>query len=153
MFGKLDMHTVFICGFSRFLVLYFQAIPLIDTTVEVDHVDSKQYGTGVGKGGYTEFGGGFGGMTTEDVHLYTQYQKLHGHGDYVGGGMGTGQSKYYSQRQFGAFDGMALSENFLGNYYLSVSRRFIKASMKSVKTPESVLSTFVKKNKVRLLLF
>lgn len=111
------------------VALYLQAVPLLDTTVEVDHVplvviDSKTYATGVGQGGYTEFVGGSGGMTTEDMHLYTKYQKLQGLGDYVGGGMVTGQSKYYSQRQFGAFDGIALSEGFLGNYYLNVSIHF-----------------------------
>lgn len=102
--------------------------------MEVDHVpvgamDAKRYASKGGPGGYPEFGGGSGGMTTENVQMYSQYQKVHGHGDYFGGGMVTGQNKYYSQRQFGAFDGMALSNDFLGNYYISVSTDFISASI------------------------
>lgn len=136
---------------QHFFILYLQAIPLIDT-VDVDHVpvgtmDSKRYATGIGLGGYTEFGGVSGGMTTEDTHLYTQYQKLHGHGDYVGGGMMTGQSKFLSQRQFGAFDGIALSEDFLRNYYLSVSIHLIKtrivSTTKSMMILRALLSIFV----------
>lgn len=95
--------------------------------VPIDAIDAKRYASGGGQGGYNEFGG----MTTEDVHMYSQYQKVHGHGDYLSGGMGTGQTKHYSQRQFGAFDGMALSQDFLWDYYSRVSVHFINASIKS----------------------
>lgn len=103
--------------------------------MEVDHVpvdtkDTRGYGTKVVPGGYHEFGGRTGGMTTEQLQMYSQYQKVHGHEDFLGGGIVTGKKDYYSQRQFGAFDGMALSDHFLGNYYISVSIHFMSASIK-----------------------
>lgn len=118
------------------MLFHLQAIPLISTSVEVVHApvepgQAGKYASKQGHGGHPEYGAGSGGMTTEKVQMYSQHQKVHGHGDYVVYGMGTGQSHYYSQRQFGAFDGMALSDTFLGNYFLTVSIHFINVSMKS----------------------
>lgn len=102
-----------------------KAIPLIDPPVEVEHhIDVTDIPRFAGKrvpGGHHELGGGPGGMTTESRHLYSRYQEQHGHGDYVGGGMVTGQKRFSSQSKFGAFDGMALSDDFLGEYYISKS--------------------------------
>lgn len=104
--------------------------------MEVDHIpvdatDTRRYASKGGLGGYPEFGGASGGMTTENLQMYSQYQKVHGHEEYFGGGMVTGKNNYYSRREFGAFDGMALSDNFLGNYYISVSMHFLNASIQS----------------------
>lgn len=103
--------------------------------MEVEHhIDVTDIPGYAGKrvpGGHHELGGGAADMTTESRHLYSRYQQLHGRRDYVGGGMVTGQKHFYSQSKFGAFDGMALSDDFLGEYFISVSTPFINGSTKS----------------------
>ncbi len=83
-------------------------------------VDSRD-----GAAGGVALGGGINSsaMTTEDIHLYNQYNQSGGQVemDYAGGRMMTGQGHLYSGYRTGAFDGMALSGQFLGEYYSSVS--------------------------------
>lgn len=98
--------------------------------MEVDHVpidvmDAKKYAREGDLRGHPEAGGGTGGMTAENMHMYSQYQNFHRQGDYFGGGTMTGQKHFHSQNKFGAFDGIALSQDFLGEYYISVSTHLI----------------------------
>lgn len=119
----------------RGLTFVLQEVPLLTAPVEVDGGITKKDVNVTGKGGYAdgiELGGAQGGsggggcgdsfMTTEDVQTYSRY-KYSGQTemDYVGAGMMTGQDHLYSRYRAGAFDGMALSEQFLGEYYSSVS--------------------------------
>lgn len=128
-----------------------QAIPLIDTPVEVGHrldvTDVPGYGSQRVTRGHHEIGGGPGGITTDSRHMYMHYQKLHE--DYLGGGVATGQRRFHSQSKFGAFDGMALSEDFLGDYFIRVSTHCINGSTKtdgSILSDTNVIVFFVDRN-------
>lgn len=61
-------------------------------------------------------------LTTENMQ-YNQYRHFGGQDemDYTGTGMLGGQEHLFSRYRAGAFDGMALSDQFLEEYYLSVS--------------------------------
>ncbi|XP_074545677.1 desmoglein-2-like protein [Halichoeres trimaculatus] len=108
-------------------------VPLLTAPVEVDGSMMKKQNVNVtGRGGYPdgiELGGAPGGgagcgnssLTTENVQTYSRYKQSGGQieMDYLGAGTMTGQEHLYSQYRAGAFDGMALSEQFLGDYYSS----------------------------------
>uniref|UniRef100_A0A3B4BCB0 Cadherin domain-containing protein n=1 Tax=Periophthalmus magnuspinnatus TaxID=409849 RepID=A0A3B4BCB0_9GOBI len=68
------------------------------------------------------FGGGLHSTWTENMDHFNQYSYLnrHGHHGFSQGGTLTGHDHYLTQSR-GAFDGMALSEGFLGEYYLNVT--------------------------------
>lgn len=122
-----------------------QAIPLLNSPAEVDHgkIDVKNVDRYEGKGflgGLADLGGadggGAGGMnisTLTSENIYKQYKHSRGQmeGDYRVGGMMTGQERFYSKNQFGAFDGMALPYEFLGEYYYNVSRPIVSENTKS----------------------
>lgn len=63
------------------------------------------------------------GAMTNNMHLYNRYNHSGGQVevDYVGGGMMTGEDHLHSQYRARVFDGMALSDAFLEEYYSSVS--------------------------------
>lgn len=98
----------------------------------VTTLNANNYG-----GGFTEHlgaaGGAVGGgaaiggavntstLTAEDIHLYNRYRHFSGQEDIMGMGTMTGQGHFFSQYRAGVFDGMALSDQFLGEYYSSVS--------------------------------
>lgn len=76
-------------------------------------------GLGVVGGGAA--GGGGAGLITEDLRSYGQHgQFLMTQEELIDSGMAGGQH-VFSQYRGGAFDGMALSEQFLDEYYSSVS--------------------------------
>lgn len=89
-------------------------------------------------GGLVDLGGAAGGgaavggsiLTTENMHRYSQYNQSHGQVavDYMDVGMMTGQKHLYSRYGAGVFDGMALSDQFLGEYYLSKSEHATQQS-------------------------
>lgn len=120
--------------------MFSQDVPLLHFPVEVDGgtMNAKDINTFGGKGylgGLAEVGGGaaVGGaalgaintssLTAEEMHLYNQYNNSFGQVemDYMGGGMMTGQGHLYSKYRTGVFDGMSLSDEFLWQYYSSVS--------------------------------
>ncbi|KAK7945585.1 hypothetical protein WMY93_001313 [Mugilogobius chulae] len=75
-------------------------------------------------GGAALGGGGFGvnsSTWTENIDRYNQYSSFYrgqGHrGGYFRGDTLTAHDRYLTQSGAGAFDGMALSEGFLGEYY------------------------------------
>ncbi len=131
------------------LTFFSQEVPLLHAPVEVDGVTAgvttgvtsgvtsgvtagARNVSGFGGKGYlerlVELGGAAGAgntshMTAEEMHLYNQYNQSGGQVemDYTGAGMMTGQEHAFSQYRAGMFDGMALSEQFLGEYYSSVS--------------------------------
>ncbi|KAM4550948.1 desmoglein-2-like protein isoform 1-T2 [Odontesthes bonariensis] len=112
-----------------------KAVPLIQLPVEVDGgtVNIKDINNYEGNGYLEGFGesGGAGGcidltrptVTAENMHLYNQYGYLSGQNQmiYMGGGMMQGHDMSFSHYKGGAFDGMALSDHFLGEYYLTKS--------------------------------
>lgn len=106
--------------------------------MEVDGgtLHAKNVNTLEGKGylgGLAELGGAAGGgaaigsamnttLTSENMHMYNQYNHSSGQlGMGYTDGMMTGQEHHFSRYGAGAFDGMALSDQFLGEYYASVS--------------------------------
>ncbi|XP_068196504.1 desmoglein-2-like protein [Antennarius striatus] len=107
-------------------------VPLLNAPVEVDGGtinirNINGYGEGGYTGGLTELGGGAGvintsNMTAENMYLYNQYNQSRGQTeDFLGCGMLTGQQHLFEKHRTGAFDGMALSDEFLGQYYSSKS--------------------------------
>lgn len=64
-------------------------------------------------------GGGFGSGGMRISNRFSNYGEQVGM-EYMGGGMMLGQGNY-SQYSGGIFDGMALSSEFLGEYYSTVS--------------------------------
>lgn len=102
-------------------------------------------------GGLADFGGALGGgalgggayggafntsnLTAENMHMYNQYNNTSGQMN-VDTGMMTGQEHHFSQYGAGVFDGMALSEQFLGEYYSSVS--ILKYHWKPEYNPSSM---------------
>ena len=82
------------------------------------------FGSGAALGGGAGAKGGFNSsslLTTENIHRYRQFGEQDMEMDYIGGGMMTGQDQFSSRYRAGAYDGMALSEGFLAEYYGSVS--------------------------------
>lgn len=86
------------------------------------------FGRKVYKGGMTEFGAAGGGaglgavntstLTTENMHMYNQYGHYGGHDEMdFRGTVGHHLHRYTT----GAFDGLAVSDQFLEEYYLHVS--------------------------------
>ena len=115
---------------------YFsQDVPLIPFPVVVDSgkvniEDIKNYEGNGYLEGLGESGGAGGcidlttsAVTAENMHLYNQYGYLSGQNEmeFMGGGMMAGQDMSFTHYKGGAFDGMALSDHFLGEYYLTVS--------------------------------
>uniref|UniRef100_A0A3B4B9I4 Cadherin domain-containing protein n=1 Tax=Periophthalmus magnuspinnatus TaxID=409849 RepID=A0A3B4B9I4_9GOBI len=106
-------------------------VPLLIAPMEVDggpgpvtkDINYLSGGAAMGGGGAAA-GGGFGGglhsTWTENMDHFNQYSYLnrHGHHGFSQGGTLTGHDHYLTQSR-GAFDGMALSEGFLGEYYLN----------------------------------
>ncbi|XP_028987487.1 desmoglein-2-like protein [Betta splendens] len=105
-------------------------VPLLHIPVEVDGVTTNArnvntFGRKGFQGGMTEFGAGGGGaglgavnttmLTTENMHMYNQYGHYGGHDEMDFRGAG-GQNMY--RHKAGAFDGMAVSDQFLEEYYL-----------------------------------
>ncbi|XP_059201028.1 desmoglein-2-like protein isoform X2 [Centropristis striata] len=82
---------------------------------------------GAAAGGGAAFGGGMNTLTKENMHMYNTYNSQMGM-DYMDGGMMTGQEHLYSRYNAGAFDGMALSEQFLGEYYSSKANHAVNQS-------------------------
>ncbi|XP_051274366.1 desmoglein-2 [Dicentrarchus labrax] len=123
-------------------------VPLLHVPVEVDGgtINAKNVTTFGGKGylgGLAYVGGAAGGgaagggaalvgamntstLTAEKMHLYNQYNEVEM--DYAGAGMMTGQENVFSQYMAGAFDGMALSDQYLGHYYSSKSNHAAQQS-------------------------
>lgn len=121
---------------NEMLIFVSQDIPLLNTPVEVvggkiETQDIPSYG---GKGylkGLADADGGIveGGAirtSTSDLSMIKQY-KNYTHPfkqiemGQMGGDMTMGQRHHYSQYRAGIFDGMALSDEFLEDYYSSVS--------------------------------
>ncbi|GAA6234747.1 desmoglein-2-like [Lates japonicus] len=119
-------------------------VPLLQVPVEVDGgavttTNAKSYG-----GGFTQLVGAAGGavgggaaiggaintstLTAEDIHLYNRYRHFSGQEDIMGTGTMMGQEHFFSQYRAGVFDGMALSDQFLGEYYSSKSNHATQQS-------------------------
>ncbi|KAM6919718.1 desmoglein-2-like protein isoform 2-T2 [Lycodopsis pacificus] len=111
-------------------------VPFLYAQAEVDRGtlnarDINTYERNMYQGRVTELGGAAGGggalntsiLTSENMDMYNQYRHSSGQVgmDYVEAGMMTGQGQRFSQYRAGAFDGMALSDQFLGEYYSSKS--------------------------------
>ncbi|XP_035526636.1 desmoglein-2-like [Morone saxatilis] len=122
-------------------------VPLLHVPVEVDGgtINVKNVNAFGGKGyvgRLAEVGGAAGGgaagggaalggmntstLTAENMHLYNQYNKYNQsigkvEMDYAGAGMMTGEEMFFSRYMAGAFDGMALPDQYLGEYYSSKS--------------------------------
>lgn len=62
-------------------------------------------------------------LTSENMHMYNQYKQFGGHEEMElrGTGMLGGQEHLFSRYRAGAFDGLALTDEFLEEYYSSVS--------------------------------
>lgn len=108
-------------------------MPLLTFPVEVDgggavitkDIQTLSGGAALGGGGGGGGGGAFGGgtwMDTMDHYNQYSYYGRQGHMGHMQGGTMTGQEHYFSQSRAGFFDGMALSEDFLEEYYSSVSK-------------------------------
>ncbi|XP_068426278.1 desmoglein-2-like protein [Clinocottus analis] len=111
-------------------------VPLLHAAGDIDlgtiHATNNNTYRGKGYlGGPVELGGAAGGsgaqhtsiLTSENMNLYNQYRHSSGTMgmDHVDAGMMTGQGQRFSQYRAGAFDGMALSDEFLEEYYSSKS--------------------------------
>ncbi|XP_030608214.1 desmoglein-2-like [Archocentrus centrarchus] len=115
-------------------------VPLMRVPVELDGgaVNIKDINTYEGKGyigGLTDLGGAAGGRgtlgsavhtsawTADNMNLYNQYKYSSGldNMEFMNTGMMAGQDMSLSQYRSGAFDGMALSDQFLWDYYSSKS--------------------------------
>lgn len=70
-------------------------------------------------------------LTSENMYNHYNHSRGQVEVDYRVGGMMTGQERFYSKNQFGAFDGMALPYEFLGQYYINVSRPIVSENTKS----------------------
>lgn len=94
-------------------------------------MDVNSYGgAGVHGGlieGATALGGAaVGGGLTSSVFLTKENMHLYNHGgqmemDSMGGGMMTGQDQHFSRYRDGVLEGIALTDEFLEEYYSSVS--------------------------------
>ncbi|XP_073346746.1 desmoglein-2-like protein [Pagrus major] len=121
-------------------------VPLLNIPVEVDggqvttqniNTYNRGYHGGLAEVGGLPLGGAASGgavkmstLTAENMHQYNQYNYSGGQveTDYTGAGMMTGQEHLYSRYRTGAFDGMALSDEFLGEYYSSKSNHATQQS-------------------------
>ncbi|XP_041849024.1 desmoglein-2-like isoform X2 [Melanotaenia boesemani] len=110
-------------------------VPLLQVPVMVESgtlntKDINNYGGKGYLGGLVESGGeALGGainmstVTAENMHLYNQYghfSRQEGM-EFMDGGMMAGQDMGFSRYTGGAFSGMALSDHFLGEYFLTKS--------------------------------
>lgn len=115
-------------------VFLSQDVPLLHTAVDLNGgtLNVKDVNIYGGKGHLEGFAeatgdttlGGFNSstLTAENMHRYNQYNQFsEGKFDYMDSRVTTGQEHLYSGYKGGAFDGMALSDQFLGEYYFSVS--------------------------------
>ncbi|XP_030017276.1 desmoglein-2-like [Sphaeramia orbicularis] len=98
------------------------------TTKDINTVSAKGFQGLAEAGGMALGGGAFGGglntsTWAENMEQYNRYSHYSGQGNmgYMHGGTMTGQDHYYSQKSAGVFDGMALSDQFLEEYYTSKS--------------------------------
>ncbi|XP_061150985.1 desmoglein-2-like protein isoform X1 [Syngnathus typhle] len=109
---------------------FFPDVPLIHITDGEQGIISKGMTLG-GKGflgGLVEGGGALisgnehSNLTTNNVHMYNEYNQFSGHGrmNVMDGGTMTGQG-HFSQYRGGAFDDLAVSDHFLEEYYTSKS--------------------------------
>lgn len=111
-------------------------VPLLLAPVQVypGTMNTNTFNTFEGKGYVGELnalGGAAGGagvlnnstLTTNDMYLHDKYGHSGGQVgmDYMDGGTMTGQEHRFSTYRAGAFDGMALSHQYLGEYYASKS--------------------------------
>ncbi|XP_074507506.1 desmoglein-2-like protein isoform X2 [Sebastes fasciatus] len=111
-------------------------VPLLLAPVQVypGTKNTNTFNTFEGKGYVGELnalGGAAGGvgalnnstLTTNDMYLHDKYGLSGGQVgmDYMDGGTMTGQEHRFSTYRAGAFDGMALSHQYLGEYYASKS--------------------------------
>lgn len=118
------------------LIFVSQDIPLLHTPVEVagGKIGTQEVPSYGGKGYLKELvdvdgevvEGGAIRTSTSDVSMFKQYKK-YAHPirqmemGQMGGEMMMGQRRRYSQYRSGIFDGMALSDEFLDEYYSNVS--------------------------------
>ncbi|XP_070700781.1 desmoglein-2-like protein [Pempheris klunzingeri] len=122
-------------------------LPLLHAPVEVDGgaVNAKNINFlgGMGYlGGLVEVGGAAGGgaalggdantstLTAGGMHMYSRYNHSGGQMemDHMGAGMMTGQEHVFSLNRASAFDGMALSDQFLEEYYSCKSNHAVQQS-------------------------
>ncbi|XP_056247907.1 desmoglein-2-like protein [Seriola aureovittata] len=104
-------------------------VPLLHVPVEVDH-GTINANDGNGANGYGELGGGAAGggqiFVINDKKNYGHYVMGQKEREVNVSGMMTGQEDHFSQYGAGAFDGMALSEQFLEEYYSSKSNHAVQ---------------------------
>ncbi|XP_060939730.1 desmoglein-2-like protein [Limanda limanda] len=116
-------------------------VPLLRVPIEVDsgggtmhlknvnHYEAGGYLTNVNESGLLVGGAGYGGgmntLTTEELRRYNSYKYIAGQeAQHLGAGMGAESSGYGG----GAFDGMALSEHFLQEYFTNKSNHATQES-------------------------
>ncbi|CAB1454888.1 unnamed protein product [Pleuronectes platessa] len=116
-------------------------VPLLRVPMEVDNgcVDIKNVSayeaggfltnyneSGGGLVGGAGYGGGMNTLTTDELHRYNSYKYIAGQSEaqHLGAGMGAEFSGYGG----GAFDGMALSEHYLQEYYTNKSNHATQES-------------------------
>lgn len=108
------------------LTFFSQEVPLLHNVVEFDHGISEKI-----KGGLAEFGGAAGGEAASgnvisSSTVITGNANIYGNNVWsnnviAGKGIIGGQEDVYYRYRAGVYDEMALSDQFLGEYYSSVS--------------------------------
>lgn len=107
--------------------------------VKINAKDINSYEQKVYPGGLFEVDAGAGkgsfgaGIRTEDMYHYNRYERSRMEMDLRGSEMLTGQEHLYSRYSAGVFDGMALSDQFLGEYYSTVSTSNVTKNIKLTK--------------------
>ncbi|XP_057714379.1 desmoglein-2-like protein [Corythoichthys intestinalis] len=97
---------------------------------DINTLGGKSYIGGLAESGGAVIGGNENSvLTTDNVHMYNEYNQFSGQGriNVVDGGMMTGQGQF-SQYRGGAWDDLALSDHFLEEYYSSKSNHAAQQS-------------------------
>lgn len=155
--GSFTLYFLHLTGYHYFFSPR-QEVPLLHVPAEVDggtlttknvnNYQAQGYDGGLvdfggAAGGGVGGGGGFGtsSWSADNRNLYNQYSQFgqFGQGDQVdvmAPAMMTGQEHSVSHYKGGVFDGMALSEHFLADYYDSVSISILIEAYQSIQKLE-----------------
>lgn len=103
-------------------------------TKDINRYEHKGYPGGLSEVDAGAGKGSFGaGIHTKDMYKYNKYERSRMEMDLRGSEMLTGQEHLYSRYSAGVFDGMALSDQFLGEYYSTVSTSNVTKNIKLTK--------------------
>lgn len=116
-----------------FCFSYLQEVPLLQVPVHTDSgtINIKDVNLSGGQTYLDHFGSsgaamdGRGTLTGQGMNMYNTYNYNYSTGqdqmDFMGGGTMAGQDMSFSKYRLTAFDGMALPDHYLGQYYSEVS--------------------------------